>query len=287
MHRAGPGSRKAVNGSRSSAGPTELNVLVFDIETIPDVDNARRLLGLADLGDAEVGQAMFKLRRDETDGKSDFIKLHWQRVVAISVLLARDDRIQLWSLGDLESGEGELIQRFFDGIDRYSPTLVSWNGSGFDLPVLHHRALLNGCVASRYFETGDGDTAFRYNNYLSRFHWRHLDLMDVLAGFQARAGASLDDMARLAGFPGKLALDGSAVWDQWLAGELAAIRDYCETDVLNTFLLYLAFERLRGHLSRAAELAWQGRTRDYLAAEAEHGRRHLGEFLAAWNTNPA
>ena len=71
------------------------------------------------------------------------------------------------------------MKRFFDGIERYSPTLVSWNGGGFDLPVMHYRALINGVTAPRYWETGNDDASFRYNNYLGRYHWRHTDLMDV------------------------------------------------------------------------------------------------------------
>ena len=88
------------------------------------------------------------------------------------------------------------------------PDLVSWNGSGFDLPVLHYRCLRHGVRAARYWEHGDQDTGFRYNNYLSRFHWRHLDLMDVLCAYQARGRASLAAIASLLGLPGKLGFSG-------------------------------------------------------------------------------
>jgi predicted PolB exonuclease-like 3'-5' exonuclease len=259
-----------------------VNTLVFDIETVPDVEAGRRLFGLDGLSEAEAGLAMMKLRRDETEGRSDFLKPHLQRVVAISVLLETEGRLRLWSLGEPDSPEAELIQRFFDGIDRYTPVLVSWNGSGFDLPVLHHRGLFRGCVASRYFETGEHETSFRYNNYLARFHWRHIDLMDVLAGYQGRSNASLDDTARLLGLPGKLDMEGSAVRERWLAGDVEGIRDYCETDVLNTWLVYLAFQRLRGQISRTEEAAGQRAVRDYLEGEAAAGRAHLAEYLAAW-----
>ena len=141
------------------------------------------------------------------------------------------------------------MRRFFDGIERYSPELVSWNGSGFDLPVLHYRALKHGIQAPRYWETGDDDREFRYNNYLSRFHWRHIDLMDVLAGFQPRGRASLDQMATMLGFPGKLGMSGDKVWQCWLDGGIDDIRHYCETDVLNTYLVYLRFEYMRGNLN--------------------------------------
>ena len=117
----------------------------------------------------------------------------------------------MWSLGEPDSSEAELIQRFYDGIERYTPQLVSWNGGGFDLPVLHYRALIHGVAAARYWDWGDDDKEFKWNNYLSRYHTRHLDLMDVLAMYQPRANAPLDQMAKLCGFPGKLGMDGSKV----------------------------------------------------------------------------
>ena len=130
-----------------------------------------------------------------------FLRLHLHRVVAISVVLATRDNVSVWSLGTPDSGEAELVQRFFDGIEKYTPTLVSWNGRGFDLPVLHYRALLHGIQAPRYWETGDEDSSFRWNNYINRFHQRHTDLMDVLAGYEFRGAAPLDEIASMLGFP--------------------------------------------------------------------------------------
>jgi predicted PolB exonuclease-like 3'-5' exonuclease len=251
--------------------------LVFDIETVPDVDFGRRSLGLEGLDDATVGEAMFTLQRQRTG--SDFLPPAQQRVVAISCALRTRDGVKLWSLGEPDSPEREVIERFFDGIERFTPDLVSWNGSGFDLPVLHYRSLLWNIAAPRYWETGDEDSAFRYNNYLARFHWRHLDLMDVLAGFQQRGRAGLADMAALLGFPGKLGFSGAQVWEAFLAGRIEAIRRYCETDVLNTLLVLLRFERLRGRLSPAAHEAEEARIRAMLSASTEP---HLQEFLAAW-----
>ena len=258
-----------------------MNTLVFDIETVPDVALGRRLHGLAGLSDAQVAKAMFALRRQGTGG--DFLPLEQQRVVAISCVLRGRDGLKVWSLGDAASTEAELVQRFFDGIDKYSPDLISWNGSGFDLPVLTYRALLHGVQAPRYWETGDEDTAFRYNNYLSRYHWRHTDLMDVLSGFQGRGRVSLANMALLLGFPGKLGFDGGQVWDAFLAGNIAGIRAYCETDVLNTWLIWLRFAQLRGALSREEHSEEIGRVRSYLAAAPEP---HLAQFLAAWEAPP-
>jgi predicted PolB exonuclease-like 3'-5' exonuclease len=254
-----------------------VNVLVFDIETIPDTQLGRRLHGLDGLSDAEVARAMFTLRRQ--DHGSDFLAHPQHRIVAISCALRSREGLKLWSLGEPDSSEEELIGRFFDGLERYSPDLVSWNGGGFDLPVLQYRALRAGIRAERYWETGDSDTAFRYNNYLSRFHWRHMDLMDILSGFQARARAPLVEVAALLGLPGKLGFSGAQVWDAWQAGEIIRIRQYCETDVLNTYLIYLRFELMRGRFTSNLYAEEVARVKALLAAGTEP---HCGEFLRAW-----
>jgi predicted PolB exonuclease-like 3'-5' exonuclease len=254
-----------------------MNTLVFDIETVPDVALGRRLHGLEGLTDAQVAKAMFALRRQSSGG--EFLAHEQHRIVAISCVLRSRDGLNVWSLGDLAAGEEELIQRFFDGIEKLSPDLVSWNGGGFDLPVLHYRALLAGVQAGRYWETGDEDTAFRYNNYLGRFHWRHMDLMDVLSGYQNRARASLSNTASLLGLPGKMGFSGAQVWDAYLAGNLAGIRQYCETDVLNTYLIYLRFELMRARFTRERYAEEVERVKVFLRAGKEP---HLAEFLQAW-----
>ena len=254
-----------------------MNCLVFDIETIPDVAFGRRLYNLEGLPDEQVAKAMFALRRQGTG--NDFLPHEQQRVVAISCALRSRDGLKLWSLGDVNSTEAQLLERFFDGIERFSPDLVSWNGSGFDLPVLTLRALAAGVQAPRYWETGDGDTAFRYNNYLSRFHWRHTDLMDVLSGYQGRGRVSLQNAAYLLGLPGKLGFSGDQVWDAWLAGNLVGIRQYCETDVLNTYLIYMRFEMMRGHLTRERYAEELERVKTLLRSGKEP---HFAQFLRAW-----
>jgi len=253
------------------------NIFVFDIETIPDVDSGRRLHALGDLDEEAIGKAMLHLRQQQTG--NEFLPLHLQRICAISVVLRHADKVKVWSLGETDSSEAELVQRFFDGIDKFSPTLVSWNGGGFDLPVLHYRSLLHGVAAPRYWDTGGEDRDFKWNNYLSRYHERHTDLMDVLAGYQPRASAKLDEIATMLGFPGKMGMSGAKVWDAFLAGDIAGIRNYCETDVLNTYLVYLRFQLIRGRLTAAAyasELALLSGTL------GQDERAHIGEFLQRW-----
>lgn len=249
----------------------------FDIETIPDVEMGRALLGLDGLSDEDVVTAMIFKRQQATG--SDFLPLHQHRIVAISVALRTADSFRIWSLGDEEAGEAELVRRFFDGIERYTPDLVSWNGGGFDLPVLHYRALKHRIRAPRYWESGDADRDFRWNNYLSRYHCRHLDLMDVLANFNNRAFARLDEIALMLGFPGKLGMSGDKVWDTWRAGGVGAIRNYCETDVLNTWLVYLRFQYLRGRLDDDDLEREFALVRTTIGAQEQP---HWQQFLAAW-----
>jgi predicted PolB exonuclease-like 3'-5' exonuclease len=103
--------------------------------------------------------------------------------------------------------------------------------------------------------------------------------MDVIAGFQPRGRASLDQMAVMLGFPGKLGMSGDKVWDTFRQGGIKQIRDYCETDVLNTWLVYLRFELMRGNLDE------KDLQREYALVRAtleNMSEAHLDEFLAAW-----
>ncbi|MGC1181582.1 3'-5' exonuclease [Legionella sp.] len=250
-------------------------ILVFDIETIPDVETGRRLYDLHGLSDEDTAQAMFALRRAKVS--NDFLPHYLQKICAISLVLSQGSQIKAWSLGDESSDEKELITRFFSGIDKHTPTLVSWNGSGFDLPVLHYRALLHSIAAPTYWEVGENQQNFRWNNYLSRFHYRHIDLMDIIAGYQNKAFAPLDDLATMLGFPGKMGMSGSKVWEQYIAGQIKNIRDYCETDVLNTYCVYLRFELMRGIINHDEYYSSIERLKTYLGNEKE--KQHFLDFL--------
>jgi len=254
--------------------------LVFDIETIPDTHGLRGLLDLlADTSDEDVANVALHQRRQQNG--SEFLALQHHRVVAISCVLRDNNGLRVWSLGHPDEPEAQLIQRFFDGIERYTPNLVSWNGSGFDLPVLNYRALIHQVKAARFWDMGEQDREFKFNNYISRYHTRHLDLMDVLAMYQGRGNAPLDEMAQLCGFPGKLGMDGSQVWAAYQQGQIEAIRNYCETDVVNTFLVYLRFELMRGVINQEQ---YQQEIQLVRQTLAESDAPHWQQFLSAWNT---
>jgi predicted PolB exonuclease-like 3'-5' exonuclease len=259
--------------------PKTMNpTLVFDIETIPDIAGLRLLHELNnEVSDNDVAEMAFQKRRQKTG--SDFLPHHLHRVAAISCVLREGDNFRVWSLGEMNEDEGSIIKRFFDGVEKYVPQLVSWNGGGFDLPVLHYRGLIHGVQAPRYWDMGDDDRDFKWNNYVNRYHTRHLDLMDLLALYTGRANAPLDELAKLIGFPGKLGMDGSKVWEAYQQGRLAEIRNYCETDVVNTYLVFIRFQLMRGHLTRAQYEQECALVRSTLAQQQG---THWQHYLAAW-----
>lgn len=250
--------------------------LVFDIETIPDVKAGAALFGLT-LPEVETRLAMSNLRRQETD--SDFPRLPLHEIVCISGLWAKDGQIRLFSFSQQDLTEKEILSKFLGVFDRQFPTLVSWNGSGFDLPVLLMRAMLHGVTAAGLLDQGELDTSRKYNNYQNRYQSRHTDLMDSLAMFNSRNFQRLDDVAQLLGFPGKLGDSGYRVPDYVQDQSWDKLTRYCERDVLNTWLIYLRWQLLRGHLNYEEHQQWLGATRDYLQQSAP--QQHT--FLKAWH----
>lgn len=257
-------------------------VLVFDIESIPDVQGLRALRNAPpEENDEQVYAAWLAERKEK--GQSDFMPLHLQRVLVISCVFRNAEGLRVHSFVDRDGhSEGKVIQSFFHRIEKHVPQLVSWNGGGFDLPVLHYRGLRHGVEANKYWDMGEDDREFKWNNYIGRYHMRHLDLMDLLAMYSPKNNAPLDAMAKLCGFPGKLGMDGSQVYAQYLAGQTEEIRRYCETDVMNTYLLYCRFQQMRGGFTSQEyerEIAFVKETLGNLAPNETHWQ----EYLAAWD----
>ena len=258
-------------------------ILAFDIETIPDAHAIRTLHDFPnDISDADVVEYALQKRRAQNG--SDFLPLHLHRVVAISCCLRwSEDKVHVSTIGKIEDDEATVLRKFYELLERYTPQLVSWNGGGFDLPVLHYRSLIHGISAARYWDMGDGDFGdsrdFKWNNYLSCYHMRHCDLMDVLAMYNGRANAPLDQMAKLCGFPGKMGMDGSKVWDAFQQGQLQEIRDYCETDAANTYLMFMRFQLLRGVYNPQEYQAEIDRLYHHLNAQPQE---HWQQFCQMW-----
>ncbi|RMF84858.1 MAG: hypothetical protein D6739_05345 [Nitrospirae bacterium] len=277
-------------------------LFVFDIETVPDPVVGARLLGLAGAEEAEVAAALRAYHEEATGGRSDFLRQPFWRVVAISYAYvevagraAPWGRDTVWegcryrlkgvaSIGREASEEGELVANFFRFLERKvaegrRPRLVSWNGRGFDLPVLRYRAMHHGLSAAALFRAGD-----RWANYTARYSldW-HCDLLEATSDFGAAARCRMDEVAALVGAPGKTGVAGGDVEALHRAGDRGAIRRYCETDVVNTYLIYLRWALLTGETDPEGLAEAERDAEAYLAREGE-ARPHLAAFLEAWRT---
>jgi 3'-5' exonuclease len=243
---------------------------------VPDCEGIRKLHDLpADLADAEVAEVAFQKRRVQMG--SDFLPPFLHRVVVISCVMRDDEGVKVFSIGEPEAQEKTAIQRFFAGIDKHVPQIVSWNGRTFDLPVLVNRGLIHGVNAACFWDTGADNKDFKWSNYIND---RHLDLMDVLSLYGGR-GSPLDDLARLAGFPGKLGVGGAAVWETYRAGKMDEIRNYCEADCANTYLLFLRFQLMR--CAYTAE-RYASECQMLRAALEKRPEPHWREFLSLWKS---
>jgi predicted PolB exonuclease-like 3'-5' exonuclease len=262
------------------------SLLVFDIETVPDTDAVTNLTGFAEPGVAARRAEMERYHLEITDGRNAFPRQPFHRVVAISFLRAEIERNgggETYYLQELRSGgsetsdEKDLIAGFFLFFERYKPRLVSFNGRTFDLPVLKYRAMKHGIAARFLYAAGD-----KWNSYTSRYasDW-HCDLLEVLSDFGASARVKLDEVCAVMGFPGKFGVEGSRVAEMIDKGEIGAVRDYCETDVLNTYLVYLRHQLHTGTLTLDG---YNRAVADIVSLiQAEGGKRpHLARFLEAW-----
>lgn len=248
--------------------------LVFDIETITDVAAGSRIYNLS-VPEQDAAQALSKIRRLESG--SEFPRLHLHEIVCISGLWVDEQEIKLFSFSREQHSESEILSKFLSIFDKRQPQLVSWNGSQFDLPVILLRAMYYGLSAPSLLDQGEINSQRRYNNYQNRYHQRHLDLMDAMAMFQIRHFQKLDDMACFFGFPGKRVGGGYRVPEQVAQHNWLALTQYCEGDVLNTWLIYLRWLLLKGLLIHTEHSQWVQRSIQFLAQQPQHH-----DFLTLW-----
>lgn len=233
-------------------------LVVFDIEAVPDYAAARRLLAQGDgTPDADIRRMLGeRYARPGDDPATTFLKVPMYRIVAIATLNARrEDGGGPWSVAQIgsrsvgEKTEAEVLLGFVKALpvdNRGSgPVLVTFGGNGFDLPLLRYRAFALGVPVPSLHGAG-------HRNYWHRFGQDHIDLCDVLCAHGASAKPSLAEMAALANIPVKIGgIDGSQVEAYVTAGRLPEVTDYCLTDVLATYSVFLRYEMVRGDLTPA------------------------------------
>jgi predicted PolB exonuclease-like 3'-5' exonuclease len=213
------------------------HVLVWDLETVPDLPCVARVNGFDESDEAAA--------REKLGEK--FPKAIFHAIVCIGALIA--ERIEgVWIVRSLgapnvsERSEAELIQTFVDRIAEFRPQLVGFNTGGFDLPVLRYRAMINRVDAP----------GLSVRPYFHRYTEDALDLCDALASYGPNGKVSLNDLCRALGFPGKPDdIDGGEVERYVREGRIAEVSAYCETDVVSTYRVWLVHELFRGRLRRA------------------------------------
>jgi predicted PolB exonuclease-like 3'-5' exonuclease len=263
------------------------NLFVFDIETIPDLKAAKNLLNMPSASEIELQQGLIKYHLDLTDQKNSFLRQPFHKIITISFLeaeIVRDFNGQefyritdIRSGGDLASTEEHLVKGFFSHLKKNLSRLVSFNGKNFDLPVLKYAAMKHGIEAGWLYKTGD-----KWNNYNQRYSldW-HCDLADAFSDFGASARVKMNELCAAFSLPGKIGVDGSMVNEFYEQGRLQEIRDYCETDVLNTYLLYLTYQQHTGTISADSFVKSKKELREFLEKKAKE-KKHFSEFLEQW-----
>jgi len=254
------------------------NLLVFTIETVPDVEAGRRLYGnpsaMVNLSDEEVARVMLHNCQQYHHQPIERISPHLQKIIVISAVLRAGKRLRIDSLGTAQSTEAELLQQFFKAIQHYTPTLVAWNSSRFEKPVLHYRSLLHGISAPHYWENCSANEINNSNSHLT-------DLINLLANNQAIAVAPLEELVTLLGFPSQSPMDDNQISKHYLQGHQQLLREYSEIKVLQTYLLYLRLELIRGTLTLIDYQQAYQQVKTFLE-QTEPTKTHFKQLLKQW-----
>ena len=230
----------------------EQTVVVWDLETVPDLAAAARMLDLGAAPEAKVREAL----------GAGFPKHPLHKIVCIGALVA-SRQSEGWRIDALgaphigERTEAKLISDFIEKIGELLPQLITFNGHSFDLPVLRYRAMVNRVSAG----------GLQVRQYFHRYTDHALDLCDALGSYMPGAKVKLDEVSKILGLTGKPeGIDGSRVEEMVLAGQIEEVARYCESDVLNTYRVWLVYELFRGSIP-AKELEWsEMQIRDFIVA---------------------
>jgi predicted PolB exonuclease-like 3'-5' exonuclease len=225
-------------------------ICIFDCETIPDIDLVKSSFKLEGDNSLELSTKAFELQ--ESKSGSSFLPIPFHQVVAISAVIC-DDFGRFKRVNSIEGeNEREMISNFLSFIDKHNPKLVSFNGRNFDIPMLLVRAMKYNLSCPAYFEVENKAlNKSKWDNYRYRFSDRfHVDIMDHMSEFGAVRGLNLNLLCTMMGIPGKFDVSGDEVHKLYYEGKIKEIKEYCESDVLNTYWLFLKYELLKGNITK-------------------------------------
>lgn len=258
--------------------------LVFDVEAVADGD----LIGRVRYPDTELSaaEAVARYRSELIDERgNDVIPATFMQPISVAIAKIASD-FRLSDLGVLDSPEfrpAEISRRFWQGWAHYGrPTLVTFNGRGYDLPVLELAAYRYGLSVPGWFNVDSRSFEQARNRYNTR---SHIDLMDLISNFGAsRVVGGLNLLANMIGKPGKTGIDGSQIQDMYDAGQIEAINDYCRCDVLDTYFVFLRSRVLLGKLPLDEEQRIVEETKTWLEQQQDsipsyaHYLEHWGDW---------
>lgn len=258
-------------------------LFVYDIETIPDTDVLYNLTGSQTTDVIEKRKELEEYSASVSNGNA-FPRQLFHKVVSVSILIADIKNIdgyeyynieKIGTISSTNNTEKEIVEKFFKYILKYIPRLVDYNGKNFDLPVMKYRAMKYNISIENLFKSGD-----KWNNYNQKYSldW-HCDLLDALSDFGSSARCKMNEVCAILGIPGKIGIDGSKVATMYDEGLLNDIDNYCETDVLNTYLIYLNYALLTGKIDNSGFLSMNN---DLIKHMKNRNLPHFQEFLDEW-----
>lgn len=260
---------------------SQVEYLVFDVEAIADGDLISRVRYPGEELSPEEALAKYQAEQVEATG-SDFIPSTFMLPISVAVAkISADFRLQdLTVLDAPEYRPHQITQKFWQGWRHYGqPTLVTFNGRGYDLPVLELAAYRYGIALPEWFNI----EARSFDQSRNRYNTgAHFDLMDLFSNFGAsRVTGGLNLLANLIGKPGKTGIDGSQVQSMYAEGKVKEINDYCRCDVLDTYFVFLRSRVLTGHLSISDEQEIVTEAYQYLERESK-GNTAYQHYLEHW-----
>ena len=267
-----------------------IRYLVFDVETVADAKLAAKLHFVGQR--IEPAEAVRRWRAElMAKYENDFIPYTFQLPISVVVAkVAGDFRLaDIVVLDEPQCRPHVMTENFWRGWEKYHrPTLVSFNGRGFDLPLLELAAFRFGVAIPGWFQPAAGSKSS--DQPRSRYNMSaHIDLCELLTNFGCtRFTGGLSLAANLLGKPGKMDVQGNMVQDLYDAGRLAEINDYCRCDVLDTYFVFLRTRVLYGQLTLENEQKIIAETKTWLEQKADQVAAyrlyldHWGDWQNPW-----